>query len=306
MLHEQHTHAGIRACLIATALVLAATSSTFAHPGSGIAVDSQGNVYFVDTGQGVWKINAKGELVLIHTRAYHWMALDVKGHFAASRALGDVDGTSFERATPNGSTPTLLISSDFPIAVGRDGGLYYVPFNRTTKRELVRRMPDGRRSAIATLPIDTSPEPMMWINGITPGPDGSFYITDNDAVRKVDAAGSVSTVHANLALSDCTDTLPDAPKLPYLRGLAVARDGTIYAAANGCRTVISIPPKGAIRTLFKSERPWSPTGVALFGDDVYVLEYLHTPGDDRRAWIPRVRKMTRDGKANIVATVKRR
>jgi hypothetical protein len=31
-----------------------------------------------------------------------------------------------------------------------------------------------------------------------------------------------------------------------------------------------------------------------------VLEYLHTASDDRREWLPRVRKINRDGKIETV------
>lgn len=39
----------------------------------------------------------------------------------------------------------------------------------------------------------------------------------------------------------------------------------------------------------------SETAVALFGKDVYVLEYLHTAVEDRRQWVPRIRRITPDG-----------
>jgi sugar lactone lactonase YvrE len=290
---------------VAAGLLLSATALIHAHPGSGIVVDAQGQVYFVDTGQGVWKVDRAGKLALIHTRPYHWMTIDPKGHFAASRSLGEFDGGTFERITPAGSIPALVISSDFPVAVGRDGGLYYVPFNQNGPRELVRRSPEGHRSVFTILPAINSPKPVHWVNGIVAGPDGALYLTDNDAVRRVDTRGAVSTIRADIDLNDCADPVPGAPKLPFLRGLAVARDGTIYAAANGCRSVIAIPRKGEIRTVLRAESPWSPTDVALFGDDIYVLEYLHTPGDDRREWTPRVRKVTRDGNAATVAIVER-
>ena len=47
--------------------------------------------------------------------------------------------------------------------------------------------------------------------------------------------------------------------------------------------------------------PWAPTAVAVAGRDVYVLEYLHTPGDDRREWIPRVRKIAANGAVSTLA-----
>jgi len=48
-----------------TALVLAVVlfpASIMAHPGSGIVVDRRGEVYFIDTGAGVWKIDLQGKL----------------------------------------------------------------------------------------------------------------------------------------------------------------------------------------------------------------------------------------------------
>jgi len=109
-----------------------------------------------------------------------------------------------------------------------------------------------------------------------------------------------------IQLPDCSDPVFDTPKLPYLRGLAVAHDGTVYAAANGCRTVIAVPANSPARAIRKTERPWSPTGVAVHGKEVYVLEYVHTPGDNRKEWIPRVCKIGPDGQTTIFTTVQRR
>jgi hypothetical protein len=294
----------LAAGLVALSVFLAGITISRAHPGSSIVVDAQRQVYFVDTGRGVWKLDSQGRLTLIHTVAYHWMALDEKGHFAKSNPLGQFDRGSFERITPPGD-PTLIIFSDYPITVGQDGALYYVPYNPDGGRELIRRMPSNQRSVFAKLPTDTSPKPMLWVNGITTGPDGTLYITDNDAVRKINDKGNVTTFRDAIRAPDCAAPLPDTPKLPYLRGLAVHSDGTIYAAANGCRTVIQIPAKGRIRTVLKAEPPWSPTSVAIAGKEIYVLEYLHTPGDNRIEWTPRVRRIGPDGRITTLATINR-
>ncbi len=297
----------MRGCLVVRlGLLMAGAFGAVAHPGSSIVVDRTGQVFFIDTGQGVWKIDPEGRLTLVHKLAYHWMALDERGRFARSQSLGEFDRGSFERITPAGAVPALILSSDYPVAVGADGGLYYVPYNRQGDRELVRRMPDGERSVFARLPAYNGGKPMLWVNGIAAAPDGSLYTTDNDAIRRIDRNGAVAAVRDAIDLADCADPLPDVPKLPYLRGLALAPDGTIYAAASGCRSVILIPARGPIRTILKAERPWSPTAVALDGKDVYALEYLHTPGDDRTQWVPRVRKLGADGSITTVATVARR
>jgi len=38
---------------------------------------------------------------------------------------------------------------------------------------------------------------------------------------------------------------------------------------------------------------------------VYVLEYLHTNGGDRREWTPQVRKIVADGSSSIIAAIER-
>ncbi len=292
--------------LLAILILLAVSASTAnAHPGGSIVVDALGQVFFVDTGEGVWRINTQGRLSLYHTRSYHWMAIDENGRFARSQSLGSFDRGEFERVSPAGAIPALIVSSDYPVVVGRDGGLYYVPYNSEGPRQMIRKMPDGSRSVLANLPATGGDKPMQWVNGIAAGPEGALYFSDNDAVRRIDSAGTVSTIRGGIQAPDCANPLPDTPKLPYLRGLAVHSNGAIYVVANGCRTVIQITPQGAIKTVLKAEGHWSPTGVAIFGNDIYVLEYLHTPGGDRREWTPRVRKIASDGSISTVATISR-
>ena len=45
--------------LVAVAITFTAVAASFAHPGSGIAVDAEGQVYFVHTGLGIWKIDRR-------------------------------------------------------------------------------------------------------------------------------------------------------------------------------------------------------------------------------------------------------
>src|SRR5215211_6901363 len=59
-------------------------TAAIAHPGSGIVIDKEGNVYFTDTGKGVWKIDKKHKLTYIPASKFHWMTLDTIGYFAES------------------------------------------------------------------------------------------------------------------------------------------------------------------------------------------------------------------------------
>src|SRR5688572_12170892 len=87
-----------------------------AHPRSGIFVDEQGQIYFTDTGEGVWMRDTKGALSLFSRSALHWMAYSKEGRFAHSPEKFE----HFERITPMGSKPVLLICSEFPCAFGKD------------------------------------------------------------------------------------------------------------------------------------------------------------------------------------------
>jgi len=70
-----------------------------------------------------------------------------------------------------------------------------------------------------------------------------------------------------------------------LRGLAVDARGAVYVAATGCRCVVKLMPDGHVETILKADAPWSPTGVALRGDDVFVLEY-NVINDQAHKYLP--------------------
>jgi hypothetical protein len=286
------------ACLLPTPAV--------AHPGSGIVVDRHGQTYFTDTGSGLWKINADGTLTRIPGPAFHWMTIDEDDRFGKVR-LPSGPGWEIARA---GANPALLLASDFPIAMGRDGNLYYPSTPGPGSRlQILRLLPSGQTSVLASLPDAKAKEPLRWINGLAAAPDGSLYYTENNAIRRINAQGRVSTVVADIALAGCA-SIPgtEGNGHPLLRGLDVDARGTVYVAAAGCGSVLKVTPDRQVTILIQLQSPWSPTGVALHGNDLYVLEYLHTASEpeDRREWLPRVRKISPDGKTAIIASIERR
>jgi DNA-binding beta-propeller fold protein YncE len=266
-----------------------------AHPGSGIVVDRLGQVYFVDTGSGLWKIDVHGALIRIAAPMFHWLTLDADDRFGSVQLPSGSRG----EITRVGSTPTLLLGSDFPLSMGRDGNLYYPSRAAGGGLDILRLLPSGRSSVLTSLPL-------RHLNGIAAAPDGSLYYTENNAIRRISAQGKVSTVAADIAVNGCASIPGTDSNDPLLRGLTVDASGTVYVAASGCGSVLKVTSGGQITTLLQLKSPWSPTAVALFGRDLYVLEYLHTAIEDRRQWLPRVRKISPDGKTVIVATVSRR
>ena len=141
--------------------------------------------------------------------------------------------------------------------------------------------------------------------GPAAGPDGALYVSYPKAILKILTDGKVTTFADPVVVTDGDNDLPAGTpesQLPLLRGLAADGRGTVYAAATGCRCVVKITADRKVETVLKAERPWSPTGVALQGEAIYVLEYPNANGDKHADWVPRVRKIGRDGQATTVVT----
>ena len=275
-------------------LALLVCSSLQGHPGSAIAVGANGVVYFVDTGGGVFTIDARGTMQRIPGPAFHWFAFDPSNRFANTR-FPYIPGSDFHAGSG------VVLSSDYPAVITTDGSFNYAQSEEGARPRIQRLTPDGRVSTRATLPGG-----VRWVNGMAAGRDNSIYYTEDSAVRKLDARGVITTLAERVTVTGCIDVPSDEPTpKPYLRGLAVADDGTVYVAAAGCGALLRLQ-NGRATVILRTQAPWSPTAVAVSGSDIYVLEYLHTPGDDRRQWLPRVRKIAKDGKVSTLALVTKR
>jgi sugar lactone lactonase YvrE len=279
---------------------LLSLQTLIAHPGSGIVVDAYGQVYFTDTGKGVWKIELSGKLTFLPSSRFHWMAIDHAGRFAAS---AKEFGQYFERVTAQ-SKPVLILCSDFPNVIGKDGNMYYAD-TRPGTTSIIRRTPDGQETVLAKDKI------FQFISGITVGNDGSLYFTEAsnagaNTVRRITMKGKISIIATYSAKPAANLPLETEPS--YCRGLAIDPTGTIYVAATGSRSVIKISPQGKVTTILQVNAPWTPTGIAVFNGSVYVLEWHDVSRENlevRTAYIPRVRKIAADGTVSTIAMVSR-
>jgi len=288
----------VRRLFIFVAITLFVAGIALAHPGAAIAVAKDGTVYFVDTGGGVFSIAPDGQVVRREGPAFHWFAFDPNNRFQKT-PWPSIPNAEIRSA---GVSPTLILSSDFPVTLGTDERFYYPDGANGERIRIVAIEPSGVRSTRVTLPrIRRGGQTITWLNGLAPGADDSLYYTEDRAIRKVDQRGKLSTVAADVVVEDCTP-VPGIEKEvgPYLRGLAVAQDGSIYVAASGCGAVLKVDSQGHAKSVLRASPPWSPTDVAVAGGDVYVLEYLHTASDNRIEWLPRVRKISSSGSVSTL------
>ena len=165
-------------------------ASLMAHPGSGIAVDRQGQVYFLDTGSGLWRIDTHGRLTHLSGLLNHWLALDENNLWTKGR-LPSSSGTGLDWIiTRVDDNPAVLLSTDWPIALGQDGSLYYQS-GHPGNLKIMRSLPSGATSVFATLPETASGQPLPHVSGLAPGASGSLYYTEDSAIRRITARGLV-------------------------------------------------------------------------------------------------------------------
>src|SRR2546422_11713342 len=102
--------------LAAAAQFNLATFPAWSHPGSGIVVDRQGEIYFVDTGSGVGEIDTHGTLIQISGPRFHWMTMD------ADERLRDVrlPSASGWGNTRGSAKPTPKLAQAVSSARGRE------------------------------------------------------------------------------------------------------------------------------------------------------------------------------------------
>jgi len=280
--------------------------ASIAHPASAIAVDDKGTVYFVYTGKGVMKIGTDGKVTTaFESKGGHWMCLDRDGAFAGTQPK------YFRRITPAGVKPAILFADGgAPLVVNKDGNLYYGSWS--TKEDpyapaaltVTRMRVDGTRENFAPALEKALADLGEGVTGLAADQAGIIYVSTWSAILKVKTDGTVSTFAKDIKLPDCDWDPPDhnlSNHKPSFRGIAVDTDGSVYAAATGCRRVAKIDRDGHVSVVMKSEAPWTPTDVALHDGAVYVLEYTNGNGGHDEVWAPRVRKLGPDGRIAVLA-----
>jgi DNA-binding beta-propeller fold protein YncE len=168
------------------------------------------------------------------------------------------------------------------ISVDSRGRVY---FNDTHRNVVWRIELSGQLTRVArdihTNVLDVTADGSLQypLDGYPPAPyyyvayaaDGMGYATvDNRVVRLLEDGGW------ELVAGDSVAGFRDGPageaRFRRPQGIAVDSAGRIFVADLGNRRVRIIAPSGAVTTFTRVGWPWTPVGVALWQDRVYVLE----------------------------------
>jgi sugar lactone lactonase YvrE len=283
-----------------------------AHPSWGIAVDPQRQVYFSDL-KTIWKIDTRGKLSVFRAaddRHTHDLNIDEAGNlYGADNSYEPATRRFFSalwKMTPAGNFSYLLSPTESPpngtsIWRDRDGNIYHVTNYPERELLVLKRTPNGNVTALIgssnaareyrqTVPYSAG--------GIAFSSDGALYFVHGANVSKITTSGTSIPLARNLVVENASEHPPGATSL---FGIAVDAQGNAFVADYGNRRVLKITQTNQITTVIRAEEPWFPTGVAIGGGELYILEYGHTPTHTPTG--TRVRKLSTDGRITILATV---
>jgi len=136
------------------------------------------------------------------------------------------------------------------------------------------------------------------LGGMAIATDGTLYFVHGANVSKLTTNGALTPLVRDVVLENASGKPAGATSL---LGLAIDTQGNACVADHGNRRILKIAPGGEPTTLIRAEEGWFPTGVAVRGGDLFMLEESHT-----EAYQPlgtRVRKLAPDGKVTVLATV---
>lgn len=296
--------------LSAAAFVLCTLCGTpaLAHPGSGVVVDRNGQVYFVVPGQShIMRIDAEGRLTTFvsddRLRLPHHLVIDEEGNiYTASDDDGVVwrispDGsmTRFFSVSRGGERPPMLLGMyGDPFTIDPAGNIYCTlsDLQQNSFQHQIFRI-DSAGEAILLAGSDSGYADgrgsdarfgSLHYSSMALGPDGLLYVTDWAHVRMVTPDGSVST----LAM--------EGAEISWGWGLAVDGESNVYVADYRGRRVLKIDPDGQATTVAGPATVFAPVGVALGPDgNVYIL--------DADTFGTRVLKVSAGGDVTTLATI---
>lgn len=231
------------------------TAAQFDAP-RGVAMDRAGNVYVADTlNNTVRKISPAGEVVTLA-------------------------GSPGQNGNTNGTGSSARFNEPFGVAVDEAGNVYVADASNNAIRKItaagVVSTVAGGGAAGSTDGTGTAAR-LDEPRGVAIDVNGTLYVADydNHLIRKITAAGVVSTLAGQADQPGNADGVGTAASFRGPHGVAVDATGVIYVADTGNRAVRRISADGAVTTLALSgDTLREPRGIAVDGSGtIAVADY---------------------------------
>jgi len=291
----------------------------FYYP-EGVAVDSAGNVYVADQfNHTIRKVTAAGVVTTLAGTAgmpgsadgtgaaarfsKPWgVAVDSAGNIyvadrdnytirkvTAAGVVTTLAGTAGLRGRADGTGPAARFNFPSSVAVDSAGNVYVADqFNHTIRKVTAARIvttlagsPGMAGSADGTGAAASFNYPI----GVAVDSAGNVYVGDkeNHAIRKVTAAGDVTTLAGTAGEVGSADGTGAVARFYYPYGVAVDSAGNVYVADQGNSTIRKVTPNGTTTTVAGTvgvagvllgaiPRFAMPKGLAIVGDSLVISD----------------------------------
>jgi sugar lactone lactonase YvrE len=261
------------------------SAARFNHP-SAVALDGAGNIYVIDTSnQTVRKVSAGGNVsTLAGTPGVGGRAdgagaaasFFYPGGIAATGSgtvyVADTGNHALRVVTPSGAVATLAGSAglagstdgtgsaalfNYPdgVAVDSSGNLYIADHGNDTIRKLtaggVATTVAGAAGLSGSADGGGGAARFNGPTGVAVDPSGNLYVADagNSTIRKITAAGAVSTLAGLAGVAGNSDGAGAAARFNAPQGIAVDSAGNVYVADTNNSTIRKVTAAGTVTTL---------------------------------------------------------
>ncbi len=259
-------------------------AARFASP-AGIATDGNGNLYVADLDCTIRKVTLTGQVTTLAGKPQQVGSADGTGSgatffspwgVAADSAgniyVADTQNHTIRKITPAGVVTTLAgqaglngstdgtgnsarFNQPWGIAIGPGGVLYVADYGNSTIRKVTAAgvVTTLAGSAQQSGSTDGSGSAARFNNpeGLTVDASGNIYVADtyNHTIRKVTAAGVVTTLAGSAQFSGSTDGTGTAARFYFPTGASTDTSGNVYVGDKTSNTIRKVTPGGVVSTL---------------------------------------------------------
>jgi len=220
------------------------TEAQFDEP-RGVAVDRAGTIYVADSGNNIIR------------------------KITTSGVVTTLAGTAGTEGLTNGTGAQARFNEPFGVAVDDAGNVYVADtsnnaIRRITAAGVVTTFAGG--SGAGTADGSGAAAQLHEPRGICIDSTGTLYVADyeNHTVRRITAAGVVSTLAGRADVPGNADGVGTAATFRAPMGIAVDGTGVVYVTDTGNRAIRRIAANGSVTTVTVSGSPLSePRGIAI-------------------------------------------